>query len=288
MEAIRSVFVIIIMWLSVGCVYAQQKQGCVMRPSSKGTGNVIDIGMAQLKVMYALNALDVKDENTYIDLHVLLAGQNMSKHYSRFLELNDSLYDVFNITYPNAGGRPRIMYSGGRNSNYWSEYQFTDIYMENGKYTCYARMPWAMERYNAYYTEPTKQQLWLLHGECQNILGYRCQRATCNWRGRTFEAWFAIDIPVRLGPWIFGGLPGLILKLNDTNNIYTWEAVSLCSGSFHITKPDYKGFVEDTREHVHRLQVAANRNFLQIAGARDRQTGQLKSQPHPYEPLEIE
>ncbi len=276
------------MWLSVGCLCAQQKQGYVIRPSSKGTGKAACIGMAQLKVMYALNALDINDENTYIDLHVLLAGQNISKHYSRFIELDDSLHDVFNIAHPNAKSRPRIMYSGGRNSNYWSEYQFTDIYMADGLYTCYVRMPWAMERYNAYYTESAKQQIWQLHNEYQTLLGYKCQRATCIWRGRTFEAWFAPDIPVRLGPWLFGGLPGLILKLNDADSIYTWEAVSICSGSFNITKPDYKGFVEDTREHVHRLQVMANRNFLKIAGAHDPRTGQLKSQPHQYEPLEIE
>lgn len=267
---------------------AQWKQGHVMRPLSKGTEHSRDLGVAQLKIMYALNATDINDERTYIDLHVLLVGKEVSKHYSRYLEINDSLVDDFQKRNPNADSRPRVMYSGGRNSAYWSEYQFTDIYMENGRYTCYARMPWAMERYNAYYTEPAKQQLWQLHSEWQTILGYNCQRATCNWRGRVFEAWFALDIPVRLGPWIFGGLPGLILKLNDTDNIYTWEAVSLYPGSFRITKPDYKGFVEDTREHVHGLQVAVNRNFLKIAGAHDYRTGQLKSQPHPYEPLEIE
>lgn len=269
-------------------ICAQQKQGRVMRPPSKGVGHTTKIGTAQHKVMYALNAINIGDEDTYIDLHVLLAGAGISKHYSRFLELNDSLYDIFNARYPNVTGRPRIMYTVGRNSGYWSEYQFTDIYMEGGQYTCYARMPWAMERYNACYTEPVNQQRWELHDGRRTILGYDCQRATCNWRGRVFEAWFAVGIPVRLGPWVFGGLPGLILKISDTDGMYTWEAVSLCSGSFPITRPDYKGFVNDTRDHVHSLQVAANRNFLKIAGAHDRQTDQLKSHPCPYEPLELD
>lgn len=93
-----------------------------------------------------------------------------------------------------------------------------------------------MERYNACYTEPAVQQQWTFGGERQTILGHQCQRATCHWRGRDFEAWFAPDIPVRLGPWTFGGLPGLILKLYDTQRLYTWEAVSLRSGTFPITK----------------------------------------------------
>jgi GLPGLI family protein len=145
-----------------------------------------------------------------------------------------------------------------------------------------------MERYNAYYTEPEAQQKWTLHGEHQSILDHECQRATCHWRGRDYEAWFASDIPVRLGPWSFGGLPGLILKIYDTQKLYTWEAVALRSGSFPITKRIYDGFRKDSREHVYRLQVAANRDHLKAGGAIDRRTGQLKSPPHPYDPLELE
>ena len=133
--------------------------------------------------------------------------------------------------------------------------------------------------------------LWnviMLSNEQLSILGYDCQKATCQWRGRTFEAWFTTKIPTRLGPWIFGGLPGLILKIYDKDHLYTWEAVEIKSGNFPIIKSEYKGFVKDTREHIYKLQVAANRDHLKTAGARDYQTGQLKSKPHPYEPLEKE
>ena len=112
------------------------------------------IGQASIKVIYALNANDIRDERTYIDSQVLLIGKGLSKLYSRFLELNDSLHDDFIKRNPNATSIPRIFFSGGRNCQYWSEYQFTDIYSDNGIYTCYATMPWAMERYNAFYTEP--------------------------------------------------------------------------------------------------------------------------------------
>lgn len=271
-----------------GGANAQQKQGHVMRPSSKGMEHPTEIGRAQVEVMYAFNAEDVSDERTYIDLHVLRAGKDISKHYSRFLELNDSLADDFNNRNPNASGRPRVFCSDGRNHDYWSEYQFTDIYTEDGKHTFYAWMPQYMERYNAYYIEPVQYQQWTLHDERQTILGHECQKATCHWRGRDFDAWFAVDIPVRLGPWSFGGLPGLILKLSDTQQLYTWEAVSLRSGTFPITKRKYDGFSKDSRAHVHQLQVATNRDYLKISGARNMETGQLKSDQHPYAPLELE
>ena len=282
-----------------GGASAQQKQGHVMRPKPRGVGKTTVVGQAQLEVEYAWNATDLRNPDTYLDLHVLRAGTQLSKHYSRFLERGDSLYDAYMKANPNAEGVPSTFYTIGREGQYWSEYQSTEIFTESGQQTFYAWMPWAMERYNAYYTEPAAQQQWTLHDERlrvgeqssgmrQTILGHECQRATCHWRGRDFVAWFAPDIPVRLGPWSFGGLPGLILKLYDSQRLYTWEAVSLRSGTFPITKRKYEGFHKDSRAHVHKLQVAANRDHLKAGGAIDRRTGQLKSNPHSYEPLEKE
>ena len=267
---------------------AQQKQGHVMRPKPRGVGKTSVIGQAQLEVEYALNATDTRNPDTYLDLHILRTGKQLSKHYSRFLERSDSLYDAYLKANPNAEGVPGSEFTLGREGQWWSEYQYTEIFTEGGQQTFYAWMPWAMERYNAYYTEPEAQQKWTLHGEHQSILDHECQRATCHWRGRDYEAWFASDIPLRLGPWSFGGLPGLILKIYDTQKLYTWEAVALRSGSFPITKRIYDGFRKDSREHVYRLQVAANRDHLKAGGAIDRRTGQLKSSPHPYDPLELE
>ena len=60
-----------------------------------------------------------------------------------------------------------------------------------------------------------------------------------------------------------------------------WEAVEIKSGNFPIVKSEYKGFIKDTREHIYKLQVAANRDHLKTAGARDYQTGQTKNQSTP-------
>lgn len=284
----KILFIVLVasMWHII--LYAQEKQGHVMRPKPRGVGHTEEVGYAQLEVEYAMNATDVSDENTYIDLHVLQAGTSLSKHFSRFLEMGDSLYDVFLRANPNVEGVPSSVYTKGRSGQYWSEYQYTEIFTVDGVHTCYAWMPWAMERYNAYYIETGNQQKWEIREERKKILGYNCQRATCRWRGRLFEAWFAVDIPVRLGPWTFGGLPGLILKINDAEHLYTWEAVGLRSGKFAIKKRDYKGFAKDIRNHIRKIQIAANRDHLKAAGARDRITGALKSNPHHYEPLELE
>lgn len=59
-----------------------------------------------------------------------------------------------------------------------------------------------------------------------SLLGYHCTKAITSYAGRDYEAWFTPEIPIADGPYIFGGLPGLIVKLNDTRNHYTFTLTS--------------------------------------------------------------
>ena len=56
---------------------------------------------------------------------------------------------------------------------------------------------------------------WTLTGEKKVISGYEAQRATCQFRGRSYEAWFTPSIPISAGLNVFGGLFGLILELHN-------------------------------------------------------------------------
>lgn len=51
--------------------------------------------------------------------------------------------------------------------------------------------------------------------EKKKIANYNCNKATLNFRGINFIAWYASEIPVNYGPWKFRGLPGLILQVYD-------------------------------------------------------------------------
>lgn len=64
---------------------------------------------------------------------------------------------------------------------------------------------------------------WNITTETQQLLKYNCTKATTEFRGRTYEAWFTEDVPVANGPWKFGGLPGLIVNIKDVENQYTFE-----------------------------------------------------------------
>ena len=57
------------------------------------------------------------------------------------------------------------------------------------------------------YEESLTPQNWEIQGDTTTIAGYACQKAVCDYRGRSYEAWFTSEIPINEGPWKFCGLP---------------------------------------------------------------------------------
>ena len=68
---------------------------------------------------------------------------------------------------------------------------------------------------------------WAISSDTTSFLDYICQKATLKFRGRNYEAWFSPQIPVNDGPWKFFGLPGLILKVKDTEDQFDFECIGL-------------------------------------------------------------
>ena len=77
------------------------------------------------------------------------------------------------------------------------------------------------------YVDSLHTQTWAMGDSTREVLGYTCQQATANFRGRRWTAWFTTDIPVSDGPWKLGGLPGLILKAYDEGQQHVFTAVGL-------------------------------------------------------------
>ena len=61
---------------------------------------------------------------------------------------------------------------------------------------------------------------WVNHQATKLILGYNCRKATTNYQGRNYTAWYTSDIPINSGPYKFSGLPGLILEIYDDEKEY--------------------------------------------------------------------
>ncbi|MDC1161915.1 GLPGLI family protein [Tenacibaculum sp.] len=60
--------------------------------------------------------------------------------------------------------------------------------------------------------------IWSFGYEEKKIGKYHCKKATTKFRGRTYNAWYAENIPLSVGPWKFHGLPGLIVEITDETN----------------------------------------------------------------------
>lgn len=74
------------------------------------------------------------------------------------------------------------------------------------------------------YSEPIVEKKWQLEEGGTTILGYNCRKASCTFRQRSWNVWYAEDIPISEGPWKLDGLPGMILKAVDTKNQFLLNA----------------------------------------------------------------
>jgi GLPGLI family protein len=75
--------------------------------------------------------------------------------------------------------------------------------------------------------ETTLKQEWTIYEDStKNVLGFNCHMAKTHFRGREWTVWYSEDIPILLGPWKLGGLPGLILEVQNTGFIEI-KAVSI-------------------------------------------------------------
>jgi GLPGLI family protein len=64
---------------------------------------------------------------------------------------------------------------------------------------------------------------WKILNEKEQIGEYKTQKAVCDFGGRKWTAWFSSEIPFQDGPYKFHGLPGLIVKLQDSDGQFVWE-----------------------------------------------------------------
>ncbi|MBP3213822.1 MAG: GLPGLI family protein [Bacteroidaceae bacterium] len=285
----KKIITIIIALAAVcGGASAQQKQSTATRPRMVDYGVVkaTVIGTSNIRILYAFNAKDLKDEDTWIDCGQLLTDKGMTQYASHFLAENDEALRQWLKANPHKTYYPNALKLKGFRKDIWSEYQYSQIFVRSKELTEWAVMP-AAEFIQYRYTEPWPSMQWTLGSEKQRICGYQCQKATCHWRGRDYEAWFTSAIPMKSGPWKFGGLPGLIMKIYDTKHLYTWEAVSVENGSFPIYQLEERFFKDSDRKKVLKMQRDWNVKYNELSGRMYNGTMQVRTERYPYDQLEL-
>lgn len=77
------------------------------------------------------------------------------------------------------------------------------------------------------YTDKLPDVEWQLCDSTRTIMEYACQMAVGTVEGRTWTVWYAQEIPFSYGPWLLGGLPGLILEAEDADHLFSFSAIGL-------------------------------------------------------------
>lgn len=284
---------LIFSFLSTSNLFAQRKDSDakISHTNYVRVGQRKKVSDADIRIRYAFNAEDLKDKSTWIDEGQLKIAPGMTDYSSYFVEVNeDSLAHWFdthgrNVAYPPA------RWLQGHRPDFWIEYQYSQITTKDGTLTEWATMPRELESENLYYTERLPLFNWQIGSETATVCGYECIKATCHWRGRDFTAWFTPDIPVEYGPWKFGGLPGLIMKVSDKDGIYSFEAVAVENGCYPIYAPRGSKYKLSTRDAVWKLQRELNENYFKTTGHAvfNIKAGRtITSRQHPYSQLELE
>lgn len=95
--------------------------------------------------------------------------------------------------------------------------------------------------YKYFYTDTNKIK-WEILKERKKIGEYNCKLATCSAYGRRWYAWFTTEIALNYGPYKFGGLPGLIVALNDDENRFSFIIQDVKKRPSKLILPDEKKF----------------------------------------------
>ncbi|MDQ0592375.1 GLPGLI family protein [Chryseobacterium ginsenosidimutans] len=156
----------------------------------------------------ASNKSDIKTENAYLDI-----SPEKSVFYSENRIKRDS---IMQATIQSGGARGfnrDQMESLRSNINYSIEKD-----KKNQKTTFKDRIG-----RDVYTYEEDRPINWKISSETTKIGEYKVQKAETNFGGRKWTAWFTTDLPYQDGPYKFGGLPGLIIKVEDDKGEYSFD-----------------------------------------------------------------
>ena len=109
------------------------------------------------------------------------------------------------------------------------------------------------------YECPSPSFDWQIGEETKEIMGYTCRKATCHHSGRDYTAWYAEDIALSDGPYIFRGLPGLIVAIASDDGEYAFklngiqEEITFSSPIFLYDKKVQKYSREEVRKIVRNI-----------------------------------
>ena len=181
-----------------------------------------DVTMLQVDYLHT-HVFDLTANDTFIGKYDLRIGKKMTR-YSR--SDCDSLYDI-----AIASTAPKTV--SVETVNIYNTIGFSIVdkrgFVNYEQVYQYFNKPFLRYTYGGvgqvYITEITKPDFnWRLSKDTLHILGMVCKKATGDYRGRQYVAWYNPELPFNTGPWKISGLPGLPLYIHDSKHEVEWIA----------------------------------------------------------------
>lgn len=150
--------------------------------------------------------VQMKDDSTAEGKRKLNMVLDINPDEVKFYDYDYVLNDSANIT-------------RGRNSMIWSDAPTVIRKKNTNQNRSYILLD------HLFVIESVDKISWKLHEETKKLGNYFLQKATADFGGRSWIAWFTKDININEGPYKFRGLPGLIFELKDTKDNFTFNLV---------------------------------------------------------------
>lgn len=220
---------------------------------------------------------------------MLEVGKKSSQFYSYTTYLRDS---TLAVDFANNVSQDVLMEHAKAYGNGRITYRIYKNY-PTGKVTTLDRLATS----NFHCEEKNEKPVWTLLPDTATVLTYHCRKATCHFRGRSYTAWFTMEIPVSEGPWKLCGLPGLIIKAEDSRGHYVFECTGIeqCRESQMILF-NGKGFESVSRKDLNKVYeryakdplgfIASTAPNVKVA-VTDEQGNAVKNFELPYNPIEL-
>lgn len=261
--------------------------------NSDSGAQVIDSGY--LKVTYNLIYLidSTKPDIKKKDVFHLIVGDKVSQFYSYNKFRSDS---IVNIHILNGTMEEFVKNSAERNKfdqpGLYSNYTLFMNYPE----TKLTVIDYIIDK-KFIYEEQLEEINWRILPETLSVQGYLCQKATVRFRSRNYVAWFTQEVPINEGPYKFKGLPGLIVKLSDTNNNYEFEctgieylkhkkAITIQNGNcIRTNREEFRNGFKATFDNPWESLLASG---ITIGGKDGESAKSILQRRIPYNPIELE
>lgn len=91
----------------------------------------------------------------------------------------------------------------------------------------------------SYFIIDAFQLKWKLSNESDSIGTLKVKKAETRFRGRDYIAWYCEELPFSFGPYKFSGLPGLIIKIHDSQNYIQYTLTNFKQTEANPLKIDY-------------------------------------------------